>query len=248
MTGIEAAADAVTGGLFGRAVEPSAGTCTAADATGARCLNCGTALIDEHCHACGQSAHVHRTVGAIGHEIAHGVFHFEGKMPRTLPMLVVASGRADAALCRGRARALRFAARDLPVLGLSPLRDRRQPAGLAPRRERFPEARVPAEPRRVAREAPGSAQAGGRDDRRRYKEIAEERADEQPDAERIAKYEKRIAATRDRASAASPPRFASSPPQRRAGIRTSSTSPPGQAGSSKSSSTRARTRNSCSTR
>ena len=91
MTGIEAAADAVTGGLIGRAVEPAAGEAHRG-AHDARCLNCGTALIGEHCHACGQSAHVHRTVGAIGHEIAHGVFHFEGKMPRTLPMLVLRPG------------------------------------------------------------------------------------------------------------------------------------------------------------
>ena len=52
------------------------------------CLNCGTRLIGAHCHACGQSGHVHRSVGAIGHEIAHGVFHFEGKIWRTLPMLL----------------------------------------------------------------------------------------------------------------------------------------------------------------
>lgn len=45
-------------------------------------LNCGTRLIGAHCHACGQSGHVHKTVGAIGHEIAHGVFHFEGKIWR----------------------------------------------------------------------------------------------------------------------------------------------------------------------
>ena len=91
MTGIEAAADAVTGGLFGRAVEPAAGAARHGQ-HGARCLNCGTALIGKHCHACGQSAHVHRTVGAIGHELAHGVFHFEGKIWRTLPMLAFRPG------------------------------------------------------------------------------------------------------------------------------------------------------------
>ena len=45
-------------------------------------------LIGPHCHVCGQSGHVHRTAGAIVHDIAHGVFHFEGKIWRTLPMLV----------------------------------------------------------------------------------------------------------------------------------------------------------------
>ena len=89
--GFEGAADAVSGGVFGRAVEPRAGE-GHGDAPHDLCLNCGTALIGEHCHACGQSAHVHRTVGAIGHEIAHGVFHFEGKIWRTLPMLALHPG------------------------------------------------------------------------------------------------------------------------------------------------------------
>lgn len=89
MTG-DMAADAVTGMLAARAVEPHAG-----ETHGRRhglCLNCGTALIGEHCHHCGQSGHVHRTVGAIGHELAHGVFHFEGKIWRTLPMLAFRPG------------------------------------------------------------------------------------------------------------------------------------------------------------
>lgn len=57
------------------------------DAAAAHCLNCGTALIGDYCHACGQSGHVHRTIGAIGHEIAHGVLHADGKIIRTIPML-----------------------------------------------------------------------------------------------------------------------------------------------------------------
>ena len=87
---IAAAGDIITGALAARAVEPHAG-----EAHGhgtALCLNCGTRLIGAHCHACGQSGHVHRTVGAIGHEIAHGVFHFEGKIWRTLPMLAFRPG------------------------------------------------------------------------------------------------------------------------------------------------------------
>ncbi|SEN72488.1 Protein of unknown function [Sphingomonas gellani] len=76
--------------MLARTVEPFAGEAAGHHAhrvDGALCLNCGTRLIAEHCHRCGQNGHVHRTVGAIGHEIAHGVFHFEGKMWRTLPML-----------------------------------------------------------------------------------------------------------------------------------------------------------------
>jgi hypothetical protein len=59
---------------------------------GSLCLNCGTRLVGEHCHSCGQSGHVHRTVSAIGHDLLHGVFHFEGKVWRTLPMLAFRPG------------------------------------------------------------------------------------------------------------------------------------------------------------
>ena len=52
------------------------------------CLNCRAALSGEYCHRCGQAAHVHRSAGAVWHDIAHGVLHFEGKIWRTLPMLV----------------------------------------------------------------------------------------------------------------------------------------------------------------
>ena len=51
------------------------------------CLNCGTALIGDYCHACGQHAHVHRTISAFFHDLLHGVLHFEGKTWRTLPLL-----------------------------------------------------------------------------------------------------------------------------------------------------------------
>ncbi|NJC35164.1 hypothetical protein GGR88_002678 [Sphingomonas jejuensis] len=86
----EAAAigDVMTGALGARAVEPRAGE--AYDATHAHpadCLNCGTALQGDYCHSCGQHAHLHRSVGAIWHDIAHGVLHFEGKTFRTLPLL-----------------------------------------------------------------------------------------------------------------------------------------------------------------
>ncbi|WP_310468860.1 DUF3667 domain-containing protein [Sphingomonas sp.] len=51
------------------------------------CLNCGCALVGDFCHCCGQRAHVHRTLGAFWHDLAHGVLHFEGKLWHTLPLL-----------------------------------------------------------------------------------------------------------------------------------------------------------------
>ncbi|GAA0730203.1 DUF3667 domain-containing protein [Sphingomonas sp. ABOLD] len=83
---IDAAGELVMGGMLGRAVEPHAGE-RHGHGHGTICLNCGTALVGPHCHECGQSGHVHRSLGAIGHELLHGVAHFEGKMWRTLPLL-----------------------------------------------------------------------------------------------------------------------------------------------------------------
>ncbi|MHA6318433.1 DUF3667 domain-containing protein [Altererythrobacter sp. CAU 1778] len=84
---------ATEGGLIARAIEQegnpgaAAVTDTGHFAEG-RCLNCGTELVGSHCHACGQEAHLHRTLGAFLHDLLHGVLHFEGKIWTTLPMLV----------------------------------------------------------------------------------------------------------------------------------------------------------------
>lgn len=86
----DAAGDIVGGALIGRAVEQQHGEGHAEH--GGLCLNCGTQLVGRHCHRCGQVGHVHRTIGAIGHELLHGVVHFEGKLWNTLPMLVLRPG------------------------------------------------------------------------------------------------------------------------------------------------------------
>jgi hypothetical protein len=87
----EAAGTALEGGLAARALAPRAGgTEPPSDGGHFReraCLNCGTELIGPHCHACGQKAHLHRTLGALGHDIAHGALHLDGKTWRTLPLL-----------------------------------------------------------------------------------------------------------------------------------------------------------------
>src|SRR4051812_29667695 len=94
--GIEAAGDIATGALIGRAFEPGAGEGHGeGHSRGGEhglCLNCGTALIGDYCHACGQAEHVHRTLGSIAHDLLHGVFHFEGKVWRTVPMLAFHPG------------------------------------------------------------------------------------------------------------------------------------------------------------
>jgi hypothetical protein len=82
--GFEGVGEVVTGGMAARAVEPHSGPRGEHEAA---CLNCGTALVGHYCHSCGQQGHVHRTLGAFGHDLLHGVLHFEGKTWRTLPML-----------------------------------------------------------------------------------------------------------------------------------------------------------------
>lgn len=87
---IEGIGAAVTAGLASRAVEPGHGEGLGGKGgphSRARCLNCGTGLVGSHCHRCGQKADIHRSFGAIGHDLVHAIFHFEGKLWNTLPAL-----------------------------------------------------------------------------------------------------------------------------------------------------------------
>jgi len=103
----EAIGDAVTGGIIGRAVEPKAGESADGHTHETNCLNCGAALAGPYCHECGQHAHVHRTLSAFFHDFLHGVLHFEGKIWRTLPLLVWKPGLLTRAYIDGqRARFL----------------------------------------------------------------------------------------------------------------------------------------------
>lgn len=99
--GGEIVGDIAQGALIARAVEPDHGRADG-PAHGSACLNCGTALLGSHCHACGQAAHVHRTLGAFFHDLLHGVFHFEGKIWRTLPLLAWNPGRLTREYIDGR--------------------------------------------------------------------------------------------------------------------------------------------------
>ena len=85
----EALGDVATGAVLARAVEPQTGTGEAStqSSTQRACRNCAAPLTGPYCSACGQKAAIHRTLGEFGHDIAHGVFHFDGKIWRTLPLL-----------------------------------------------------------------------------------------------------------------------------------------------------------------
>lgn len=84
----DALGDAVTGALVARAVEPAAGEIGPDGRTHeTHCLNCGTELVGSFCHACGQHAHVRRTLTSLAHDFLNGMLNFEGKIWRTLPLL-----------------------------------------------------------------------------------------------------------------------------------------------------------------
>ncbi|NNC47792.1 MAG: DUF3667 domain-containing protein [Sphingomonas sp.] len=94
MSGVDAAGEIIGGGLAGRAVEHE----LSSDEKGrgdrpSNCLNCGTPLVDDFCHHCGQKAHIHRTLGGLLHDIVHGVLHLDGKFWNTLPKLVWKPGQ-----------------------------------------------------------------------------------------------------------------------------------------------------------
>ena len=74
-----------TGALWARTFEGEAGAHDVHE--GGACANCGTERIGAYCHGCGQPGHLHKNLMGLVHDIAHGVFHFDGKVWRTLPML-----------------------------------------------------------------------------------------------------------------------------------------------------------------
>jgi hypothetical protein len=87
---IEDAGGAVTGGLIAAAVERPTGA--KGDHSGA-CTDCGAKTEGRFCANCGQPTHVHRTLLHLGEELLHGVMHFDARIWRTLPLLILNPGR-----------------------------------------------------------------------------------------------------------------------------------------------------------
>lgn len=83
---------AIEGGLLGRAVEQGAGEADGHVGEAVTCANCKTQFSGHYCPACGQKAHLHRSLAAIGHDIMHGVLHLDGKLWETLPLLTFKPG------------------------------------------------------------------------------------------------------------------------------------------------------------
>ena len=86
---IEAAGAAMTAGLVAGALEKGAAT---GEHVHGACPNCEAELHGEFCSACGQPAHLHRTLGHMVEEFLHGILHFDTRAWRTLPLLVFRPG------------------------------------------------------------------------------------------------------------------------------------------------------------
>lgn len=87
---LEAAGALATAGLVAGRVD-AAGASHAGPRHGV-CANCGATLSGAFCQACGQPAHVHRSLLHLTEEMLHGVLHFDTKGWRTLPLLVFRPG------------------------------------------------------------------------------------------------------------------------------------------------------------
>lgn len=87
---IDAAGGAATGGLIAGALERPTGH--AGDAHGT-CTDCGEVVSGNFCSNCGQPTHVHRSLLHLGEELLHGVMHFDARIWRTLPLLLLNPGK-----------------------------------------------------------------------------------------------------------------------------------------------------------
>ena len=99
---IEAFGAFTTAGLAARAMRRRTGAVAQSEGHDAVCLNCGTTLVGDYCHVCGQLGHVHRSIAHMGEELLHGVAHFDGKAWRTLPLLAFKPGYLTREYVNGR--------------------------------------------------------------------------------------------------------------------------------------------------
>jgi len=92
---MDVATDVVSEALIVNEAEKAAGASHAAKvhAPAGNCANCGTPLTGAYCHACGQSAHIHRSLLHMAEELLHGLLHFETKAWRTIPALIFKPGQ-----------------------------------------------------------------------------------------------------------------------------------------------------------
>lgn len=89
---LEPAGALATAGLVAKEIEGEAGKTARAAHVCDRCANCSAQLAGPYCHQCGQMGHVHRSLLHLLEELIHGIFHFDTKSWRTLPLLIARPG------------------------------------------------------------------------------------------------------------------------------------------------------------
>ncbi len=69
---------------------------------GSPCANCATPLQGRWCHRCGQASEdLHRSIWLLLGEVVEGVLHFDGRVWKTLPDLILRPGRLTRAYLDG---------------------------------------------------------------------------------------------------------------------------------------------------
>jgi hypothetical protein len=99
MVDIEAAGGAATSGLIGAAIEKPTGYAGEAHEA---CTDCGEPTSGKFCSNCGQPTHVHRSLFHLVEEVLHGVLHFDARIWRTLPLLLLNPGRLTREWIQGK--------------------------------------------------------------------------------------------------------------------------------------------------
>ncbi|MBX9706300.1 MAG: DUF3667 domain-containing protein [Caulobacteraceae bacterium] len=99
MVDIGAAGGAATGGLIAAAVEKPTGH---AGESQSSCTDCGEPVSGKFCSNCGQPTHVHRSLLHLVEEVLHGVLHFDARIWRTLPLLLLNPGRLTREWIQGK--------------------------------------------------------------------------------------------------------------------------------------------------
>jgi len=66
------------------------------------CANCQTQTSGRFCSNCGQPSHLHRSLLHVIEETVHGILHLDGRIWRTLPMLIARPGRMSREYIEGR--------------------------------------------------------------------------------------------------------------------------------------------------
>ena len=85
---LEQAGAFATAGLAAAEIEGTTASPTSGgQLPGHGCANCGALLTGLYCQACGQAAHLHRSLLHLIEELVHNVLHFDAKGWRTLPLL-----------------------------------------------------------------------------------------------------------------------------------------------------------------